>query len=142
MDGITNLWAFVAAGALLNLTPGPDTFFILGRSTAQGRRAGMLSAEGRCKTLDAAADGYARGEGCRAVLLSGVLDGTPVSCLVHGSCVNQDGRSSSLTAPNGPAQQAVIRTALQSRGCGDASRVHVLEMHGTGTAQLEWVDEA
>ncbi|WP_293761136.1 LysE family translocator [uncultured Aquitalea sp.] len=46
LDGITNLWAFVAAGALLNLTPGPDTFFILGRSTAQGRRAGMLSALG------------------------------------------------------------------------------------------------
>nr|WP_294866909.1 LysE family translocator [uncultured Pseudogulbenkiania sp.] len=46
MDGITNLWAFVAAGFLLNVTPGPDTFYILGRSTAQGRAAGLLSALG------------------------------------------------------------------------------------------------
>ncbi|MBA4709019.1 MULTISPECIES: LysE family translocator [Aquitalea] len=46
MDGITNLWAFMAAGLLLNLTPGPDTFYILGRSTAQGSRVGLLSALG------------------------------------------------------------------------------------------------
>jgi threonine/homoserine/homoserine lactone efflux protein len=46
MDGITNLWAFMAAGLLLNLTPGPDTFYILGRSTAQGSRVGLLSAFG------------------------------------------------------------------------------------------------
>jgi threonine/homoserine/homoserine lactone efflux protein len=46
MDGITNLWAFMAAGLLLNLTPGPDTFYILGRSTAQGSKVGLLSALG------------------------------------------------------------------------------------------------
>jgi threonine/homoserine/homoserine lactone efflux protein len=46
MDGITNLWAFVAAGFLLNVTPEPDTFYILGRSNAQGRAAGLLSALG------------------------------------------------------------------------------------------------
>lgn len=46
--------------------------------------------------------------------------------------MNQDGRSSSLTAPNGPAQQAVLRLALAD-GSFTPSRVTTLEMHGTGT---------
>lgn len=44
--GIINFWGFLAAGILLNLTPGPDTMYILARSMAQGTRAGVLSALG------------------------------------------------------------------------------------------------
>ena len=55
-----------------------------------------------------------------------------ISTLLVGSCVNQDGRSSSLTAPNGPSQQAVILGALASAS-KQASDVGRLEMHGTGT---------
>ena len=51
---------------------------------------------------------------------------------VHGSAVNQDGRSSSLTAPNGPAQTALLRAALDTAGA-DAASVGVLSLHGTGT---------
>ena len=68
----------------------------------------MLSEGGRCKTFDASADGYSRGEGAGVVLirrLSDVADFGLVS--VTGTAANQDGRSSSLTAPNGPAQQEV-----------------------------------
>lgn len=46
MLGTQNLWLFVTTGILLNLTPGQDTFYILGRSVAQGRRAGVLSVLG------------------------------------------------------------------------------------------------
>ena len=46
MAGIHDLWAFLAASVLLWLTPGPDTMYILARSIAQGRRAGVLSALG------------------------------------------------------------------------------------------------
>ncbi|CAN5419291.1 LysE family translocator [soil metagenome] len=46
MDGIVHFWLFVGAVMLLNATPGPDTAYIVGRSIAQGRRAGMLSALG------------------------------------------------------------------------------------------------
>jgi threonine/homoserine/homoserine lactone efflux protein len=46
MVGIHDLWAFVAASFLLWLTPGPDTMYILARSIAQGRRAGVMSALG------------------------------------------------------------------------------------------------
>lgn len=77
--------------------------------------AGMLSSEGRCKALDASADGYVRAEACGSLVLQ-ALDGTAdsqnVLALVSGTAVNQDGRSSSLTAPNGPSQQAVMKAAL------------------------------
>lgn len=46
MLGTQHLALFVVSGILLNLTPGQDTFYIVGRSVAQGRRAGMLSVLG------------------------------------------------------------------------------------------------
>ncbi len=73
----------------------------------------MLAPDGRCKTLDAAADGYVRSEACAALLLrvfsspEGTGDGPAV--LLRGCAVNQDGRSSSLTAPSGSAQQVRCR---------------------------------
>ncbi|KAI8473975.1 MAG: polyketide synthase [Monoraphidium minutum] len=94
--------------------------------------AGMLSPDGRCKALDAAADGYVRAEGAAMMLLAAGTHAGALA-LLSGAAVNQDGRSSGLTAPNGPAQQAAIRAALESAGLspGDISG---LQMHGTGTA--------
>jgi len=46
MLGIHDYWLFVATGVLLNLTPGQDTLYILGRSIAQGRQIGVASALG------------------------------------------------------------------------------------------------
>ena len=46
MTGIHDFWLFVVSGVVLNITPGPDTLYILGRSIAQGRRAGVLSVLG------------------------------------------------------------------------------------------------
>lgn len=94
--------------------------------------SGMLSPSGCCKTLDAAADGYVRGE-ARGVFLTHCVEATNASGVsVVGSAINQDGRSGSLTAPNGPSQQAVmIRAVVDSRTTG--SRIDKLQMHGTGT---------
>src|SRR5260370_2561018 len=80
----------------------------------------MLSPTGRCKTFDGGADGYVRGEGCGVIVLKrfsdAVRDKDNILALIRGSAVNQDGRSSSLTAPNGLAQQALVRQALKVAG--------------------------
>jgi acyl transferase domain-containing protein len=98
------------------------------------KRAGMLAPDGRCKSLDSSADGYVRGEACASAMLHLLSDasdqGSALACIL-GSAVNQDGRSSSLTAPNGPAQQGVIRQALRGSGVVP-NDVATLQMHGTG----------
>jgi acyl transferase domain-containing protein/NADPH:quinone reductase-like Zn-dependent oxidoreductase/NAD(P)-dependent dehydrogenase (short-subunit alcohol dehydrogenase family)/acyl carrier protein len=99
-------------------------------------KAHMMAPDGRCKAFDAAADGYVRGEGCGLVVLKRLSDalaaGDRVLALIRGTAVNHDGRSNGLSAPNGPAQEAVIRAALADGGLapGDISYV---ETHGTGT---------
>ena len=100
--------AALAGGANLLLSPG---------TSIACSRWGMLSPDGQCKTFDAGADGYVRGEGCGVVVLKRLADaqrdGDRVLAVVRGSAVNQDGASSGLTVPNGPAQQAVLRAALR-----------------------------
>jgi len=122
------------------------------RVTEQFHRARMLSPEGRCKTLDVAADGYVRAEANRAVRLCARKDGDDdddandhvgferrsmwLSLTVRGTAVGQDGRSSALTAPNGPAQSNVIAAAMRGHA-GDNANLHdlllSLHLHGTGT---------
>jgi acyl transferase domain-containing protein len=119
--------AGMAAGVGLLLSPNPTGMF---------QKAGMLAPDGRCKTLDAAADGYVRAEAAGVLLLQAYAAGSAPSgslAIVAGSAVNQDGRSSSLTAPNGPAQQDVLRAALADGGLAPADLTG-LQLHGTGTA--------
>jgi acyl transferase domain-containing protein/NADPH:quinone reductase-like Zn-dependent oxidoreductase/NAD(P)-dependent dehydrogenase (short-subunit alcohol dehydrogenase family) len=117
----------IAGGA--NLILAPDLFIALSHSR-------MLAPDGRCKTFDAAADGFARSEGCGVVILKRLsraqADGDRILALIRGSAINQDGPSSSLTAPNGPAQEAVIRAALAFAGIAPRE-VGFIEAHGTGT---------
>ena len=96
----------------------------------------MLSPDGHCKTFDAGADGYVRGEGCGVIILKrlsdALRDGDNILALIRGSAVNQDGRSNGLTAPNGLAQQEVIRYALADAGV-TPNQIGYVEAHGTGT---------
>ncbi|HSI03412.1 MAG TPA: type I polyketide synthase [Myxococcota bacterium] len=96
----------------------------------------FVAADGRCKTFDVGADGYARGEGCGVLVVRRLADaierGDKILAVVRGTAVNEDGRSSSLTAPNGLAQRAVIREALQNAGVGPEAVLYA-EAHGTGT---------
>ncbi|WP_433113211.1 thioester reductase domain-containing protein [Micromonospora sp. CA-246542] len=96
-----------------------------------------LSADGRCKTFDASADGYARGEGAGVVVLkrlsAALADNDPIVAVVRGSAVNHDGRSSGLTVPNPLAQQDVVGAAMSQAGVGPDG-VDYVEAHGTGTS--------
>ncbi|HEV2147238.1 MAG TPA: polyketide synthase, partial [Longimicrobiaceae bacterium] len=121
--------ADLALAGGVNLVLSPESHVYLSRVRA-------LSPDGRCKTFSAAADGYGRGEGCGMIALKRLSDarrdGDRVLAVIRGSAVNHDGPSSGLTVPNGLAQQAVLRAALENAGVGPAE-VGYVEAHGTGT---------
>ncbi len=118
----------LAGGVNLILTPEGTIYF---------SRVGAMAADGLCKTFDASADGYVRGEGCGVIVLKRLsdaeVDGDHIHAVIRGSAVNHDGRSSGLTVPNVHAQQAVIQEALKSAGVHPAE-VSYVEAHGTGTS--------
>lgn len=118
----------LASGVNAILTPETSLFF---------SRMGAMSPDGRCKTFDAAANGYVRSEGCGVVVLKrrgdAIRANDRIFAVIRGSAVNHDGRSNGLTAPNGLAQQAVIRRALQ-QAAAETCEIGYLEAHGTGTA--------
>ena len=117
----------LAAGVNLILSP---LEFIM------ASKARMLSPDGRCKTFDARADGFGRGEGCGVLVLKRLSDaqrdGDMIHAVICGSAVNQDGASSGLTVPNMLAQKALVRQALKNAAVDPAS-VQYIEAHGTGT---------
>jgi acyl transferase domain-containing protein/acyl carrier protein len=100
-------------------------------------KAHMMAPDGRCKTFDARANGFVRGEGCGMVVLKrlsdAVADGDRILAVIRGSAVNQDGRSSGMTAPNGMAQEALIRAAL-AQARVRPEEIGYVEAHGTGTS--------
>ena len=107
-----------------------------GRLIELRANAQMLAPDGRCKTFDASANGYVRGEGCGIVVLKrlreAAADGDRIWGVIRGSAVNQDGASAGLTVPNEAAQERVIEEALLRAGVRPAE-VDYLEAHGTGT---------
>jgi acyl transferase domain-containing protein len=128
--------AAVRAGECELALAGGVSLLLAPEYTLHFAQAGMLAADGRCKTFDAAADGFARAEGCGVVVLKrlaqAVADGDRVRAVIAGSAVNQDGASGGLTVPSGPSQEAVIRKALEAARVAPA-QIDYIEAHGTGT---------
>ncbi len=118
----------LAGGVNLIISP----FVMMMISTAR-----MLSPDGCCKTFDATANGFGRGEGCGVVVLKRLADaqrdGDRIVAVIDGTAVNHDGRSAGLTVPSQAAQTAVIQQALADAGVS-ADGVQYLEAHGTGTS--------
>lgn len=117
----------LAGGANLILLPDVNIYM---------SRARTMAHDGRCKTFDASADGYVRGEGCGIVVLKrlsdAIADGDNILALIRGSAVRHDGRSGGYTVPNAAVQQELIREALASAGV-EPSAISYVEAHGTGT---------
>ena len=113
----------------VNLILAPDTTVALSK-------ARMMAPDGRCKTFDASADGFVRGEGCGVLVLKRLSDalaaGDTIEAVIRGTASNQDGRSNGLTAPNGVAQEALLKAALKNARA-EADSIAYVEAHGTGT---------
>lgn len=117
----------IAGGVNLLLTP--DLFIM-------GRQLGVLSPTGQCRTFDAAADGYVRGEGVGALLLkplrNAVEDRDHIYGVIKGTAVNHGGKAASLTAPNSRAHADLVMRALKDARM-TPNDISYVEMHGTGT---------
>lgn len=117
-----------AAGVNLILSP---------RSMRLVQQTRSLAPDGLCKSFDARANGFVRGEGCGALILKrldhALRDGDRVHAVLHGTAVNQDGRSGGFTAPNVLSQVSLIEAALARAGL-EPRDIGYVETHGTGTA--------
>lgn len=117
----------IAGGVNVILSPEPNIVF---------SKARMMAPDGRCKTFDARADGYVRGEGAGLVVLMRMgraqAEGRRTHAVIRGSATNQDGRSNGLSAPNPAAQEAVLSAAYRDAGLSPQT-VGYVEAHGTGT---------
>src|SRR5262245_7300324 len=119
--------AALAGGVNMILTP---------ETTIAFSKARMLSPEGVCRPFDSRANGYVRGEGCGLVLLKRLADAERdvdnILAVLRATSVNQDGRTSGISAPNSQSQLACIQGALKQAGF-TPDDVDYIEAHGTGT---------
>lgn len=124
-SGICNL--AIAGGVNIILSP---------EMTSNYSRAHMLASDGHCKTFDAKADGYVRGEGCGILILKrlsdALKDGDPILAVIRAAVVNQGGSSGGLTVPNRIAQEQLLEQALVQAKITPAE-IQYIEAHGTGT---------
>ena len=118
----------IAGGVNIMLAP---------ETTVALSQAQMMSPDGICRAFDDRANGFVRAEGCGAVVLKPLskaqAEGDLIYAVICGTAMNQDGISSSLTVPNGPSQEALMRSALQDAD-RTAAQVGYVEAHGTGTS--------
>ncbi len=95
-----------------------------------------LAPDGRCKTFDAAANGFGRGEGCGILVLKRLSDaleaGDPIRALIRGAAINHDGHSGGLTVPSQMAQEKLLRQAQRAARVRP-DEIDYVEAHGTGT---------
>ncbi|KAL8848055.1 MAG: hypothetical protein Q9221_006915 [Calogaya cf. arnoldii] len=98
---------------------------------------GVISPTGSCKSFDANADGFARGEAVSALhikkLSDALRDGDPIRAVISSTCINNDGKTVGLSTPNTEAHEALMRRGHELAGVDDLSKTAMIECHGTGT---------
>ncbi|KAK3688033.1 hypothetical protein B0T22DRAFT_425418 [Podospora appendiculata] len=101
--------------------------------------AGVLSQDASCKSFDAAANGYARGEAVNMVFVKrlddALRDGNPIRAIIRGTSANGDGKTAGLTKPSTKAHEALIRSCYRGAGLDhEFGSTAFFECHATGTA--------
>ena len=100
--------------------------------TAAMTEQSLLSPDGKCKSFDASANGYARGEGIVTIhikkLCDAIRDNDPIRAIIRSSCLNSD-----LSHPSSESHEALIRRSHALAGISDFSKTAMIECHGTGT---------
>ncbi|KAK5987064.1 Highly reducing polyketide synthase VdtX [Cladobotryum mycophilum] len=121
--------AAVVAGC--NITTSPTMTLIMSVT-------GVLSSDGNCKSFDADADGYGRGEAINAIYIKlledAVRDGNPIRAVIRGTAINSDGKTSGFHAPSVSAHESLIRKAYLAAGIDDLTQTAFVECHSTGTS--------
>lgn len=129
--------AAIRRGEIESAVVGGVNLLITPQSYVGFARARMLSPNGLCRPFDAAADGYVRSEGGVVFILKplarALADQDPIHGVIHGSGINQDGRTNGFSVPSGAAQAALLREVYESAGISPTALAFV-EAHGTGTA--------
>lgn len=117
----------IVSGSNLLLTP--DMFKVFGS-------LGMLSPDGKSYAFDSRANGYGRGEGVATIVIKRLHDalacGDPVRAVIRETCLNQDGRTETITTPSQAAQEELIHECYR-RAELDPRDTQYFEAHGTGT---------
>ncbi|KAE8155307.1 hypothetical protein BDV25DRAFT_135054 [Aspergillus avenaceus] len=99
----------------------------------------VLSSSGLCRTFDAAADGYGRGEAINVIYIKplndALVDGDPIRAIIRSTAVNCDGKTPSITTPGAEAQERLIRRAYKKARIEgeEVFKTAFFECHGTGT---------
>ena len=108
--------------------------------------AGAISTSGICRTFDAAADGYGRGEALNAILIKrlddAIADRDCIRAVIRASAINNDGRTSHISAPSVEGQEQLIRKTYAKARIEDVDRTGFFECHGTGTVAGDTTETA
>ncbi len=124
-----NECSFALAGGV-NAMLAPETSIAMSKGH-------FLNPDSECRSFDADAKGYVRGEGGGIVILkplsAAIKDKNLIYAVICGTGVNQDGYTQGgITQPNSESQRALIQKVLEDNGIR-ASDIHYVEAHGTGT---------
>ena len=125
----------LAGGVNLMLSPKPDEML---------RAVGVLSPTGLCRTLDARADGFVRGEGAGVVVLkplSRVRASDRVYALIRGGAVTHNGHTEWIMAASPEGQRRTLERAYAAAGV-DPGKVDYVELHGTGLPKGDPIETA
>lgn len=138
MTGLDQACQSVASGACSGAVVAGSNIILTPTMTTIMSENMVLSPEGECKTFDADANGYARGECVNAIFIKklddAVRDGDPIRAVIRAAASNCDGRTSKLAVPSLQAQESLIRKTYEQAGITDFSKTGLFECHGTGTA--------